>query len=124
MGSSDWGGKPALFCEFDTSLDLILEKTTRLAKFLSERAQAKIDYSKKLKEISQKHQQKYNHIKESRVNEIVNFPTVIYKSAKIIMTRTKRPDRHMTRRQVPFLSVYSARHWQPPIARSNRRGNC
>ena len=66
MGSNDWGGKPAQFVEFDTSLDLILEKTTRLAKFLSERAQAKIDYSKKLKEISQKHQQKYNHIKESR----------------------------------------------------------
>ena len=60
MGSGDWGGQPSNFVQFDNSLDLIIEKTTRLAKFLSERAQAKIDYSKKLKEISLKHQQKYN----------------------------------------------------------------
>ena len=64
MGSGDWGGQPSNFVQFDNSLDLIIEKTTRLAKFLSERAQAKIDYSKKLKEISLKHQQKYNHLKE------------------------------------------------------------
>ena len=34
-----------------------------LAKFLSERAQASIEYAKKLKEISLKHQQKYNNTK-------------------------------------------------------------
>merc|ERR1711953_964876 len=62
MGSEDWGQSSPSFPGFDLSLEQIIEKTARLGKFLTERAQAKIEYTKKLREISLKHQQKYNQI--------------------------------------------------------------
>ena len=60
--TADWGESWASYPNFDLCLDQLIEKSNRLSKFLSERAQAQIDYAKKLREIAQKHQQKYNLI--------------------------------------------------------------
>ena len=58
----DWGESWASYTAFDLALDQLLEKSGRLSKFLSERAMAQVEYSKKLREIAQKHQQKYNQV--------------------------------------------------------------
>lgn len=60
MPSNDWGDSWASFSGFDIALEHSVEKTTRLTKFLSEKATAQIEYCKKLREIAQKHQQKFN----------------------------------------------------------------
>ena len=67
--SVDWGESWASYAGFDVALDQLIEKSSRLSKFLSDRAMAQIDYSKKLREISQKHQQKYNviHSKQDKI---------------------------------------------------------
>ena len=67
--SSDWGSSYGSFSGFDLALDQIIEKTSRLSKFLSDRATAQMEYSKRLREIAQKHQQKYNviHTKHEKV---------------------------------------------------------
>lgn len=60
MPSNDWGDSFASFAGFDIAIEHAVEKTTRVTKFLSEKAAAQIEYAKKLREIAQKHQQKYN----------------------------------------------------------------
>lgn len=66
----DWGDAWASYSGFDIALDQIIEKSARLSKFLSDRAMAQIEYSKKLREIAQKHQLKYNcvHAKQEKIN--------------------------------------------------------
>ena len=65
----DWGQAWASYGGFDFTLDQMIEKSGRLSKFLNDRAMAQIEYSKKLREIAQKHQLKYNiiHAKQEKV---------------------------------------------------------
>ena len=60
MPSNDWGDSWASFSGYDIALEHSVEKTTRLTKFLSEKAAAQLEYTKKLREIAQKHQGKFN----------------------------------------------------------------
>jgi hypothetical protein len=59
MPSSDWGESWASFPGFDHELEQIIEKSTRLTKFLSEKATLQIEFAKKMRELAQKHQTKY-----------------------------------------------------------------
>lgn len=62
MPSSDWGESWASFPGFDHELEQIIEKSTRLTKFLSEKATLQIEFAKKMRELAQKHQTKYTQI--------------------------------------------------------------
>ncbi|CAG5105357.1 Oidioi.mRNA.OKI2018_I69.chr1.g2058.t1.cds [Oikopleura dioica] len=59
MSSQNWGLSVASFSGYDEALDIFLEKTSRLAKFLTEKAQLQIEYSEKMKALTIKHQTKF-----------------------------------------------------------------
>ncbi|CBY40647.1 unnamed protein product [Oikopleura dioica] len=59
MSSQNWGLSVASFAGYDEALDIFLEKTSRLAKFLTEKAQLQIEYSEKMKSLTIKHQTKF-----------------------------------------------------------------
>ena len=99
--TSDWGESWASYPNFDLCLEQLIEKSNRLSKFLTERAQAQIDYAKKLREIAQKHQQKYNLVhakhektKNNQHSSHVAFLRSVYSFLSTVDIKRKRIRKH------------------------------
>jgi len=73
MPSNDWGESWASFSGYDQALDHSIEKTIRLNKFLTEAALVQMEFSKKLREITNKHQQKYTQIRPKSKNHTADL---------------------------------------------------